>query len=219
MTKKRGTSGKSYLFLAICALLGIGLELVLAWGIEPLFGISMGTYTTFQIIIHWSVVCVIWFVVGVFVINFAKQKYQFHLWEEKSKLKGWQYLGVAACLLVSVMTHYLDWGGFKPLLEFQRLGVLKFVFQYIYYFLETFLMSLMIIFGQKACEKWFEKENVPYGGIVLALTWGLLHILSKGSVAVGLMCAFGGFLYGSSYLIVDKDYRKALPLMYLMFVL
>ena len=46
-----------------------------------------------------------------------------------------------------------------------------------------------------------------------------MHIISKGSISVGLLSAFGGFLYGAVYLIVGKDYRKALPLMCLMFVL
>ncbi|TAN65517.1 hypothetical protein WS9_012180 [Paraclostridium sordellii 8483] len=116
-------------------------------------------------------------------------------------------------------SHYIDWGGFKPILEFQRLGVLKFIFQYIYYLFEVFLITLIVIFAQKAFEKWFKNETIPYGGIVLALTWGLMHIVSKGSITVGLLSAFGGFLYGSAYLVVGKDYRKALPLMYLMFVL
>lgn len=48
-----------------------------------------------------------------------------------------------------------------------------------YYFFEAFLFYLIIIFGQKAC------------------------------ISVGLLSAFGGFLYGAAYLIVGKDYRKA----------
>lgn len=94
---------------------------------------------------------------------------------------------------------------------------MKFIFQYIYYFFETFLFSLIIIFGQRACEIWFKRENIPYGGIVLALTWGIGHILSKGSLTVGLLSALGGFLFGAAYLIVGRDYRKTLPLLFIMF--
>ncbi|RCX15548.1 hypothetical protein DFR58_113131 [Anaerobacterium chartisolvens] len=212
-------TGSDYLYLALYAFAGIGLELILVGVIEPLFGVSLKTYTTLQNIIHWVVICIIWLIVGVFLINLASKKYDFNLWENKSKLKGWQYTGVVICLIVSIASHYADWEGFKPLLEFQRLGILKFVFQYIYYLFEAFLISLIVIFGQKACEKWFKNEAIPYGGIFLALTWGLMHIVSKGSVAVGLLAAFGGFLYGAAYLVVGKDYKKALPLMFLMFVL
>jgi len=212
-------TGADYLYLALYAFAGIGLELVLVGVIEPLFSVSLKTYTTFQHIIHWMVICIIWFIVGNFLISLASKKYDFNLWENKTKLKGWQYIGVVICLIVSISSHYVDWEGFKPLLEFQRLGALKFVFQYIYYLFETFLISLIVIFGQTACEKWFRNEAIPYGGIFLALTWGLMHIVSKGSVAVGILTAFGGFLYGAAYLVVGKDYKKALPLMYFMFIL
>lgn len=212
-------TGADYLYLALYAFAGIGLELILVGVIEPIFGISLETYTTAQHMIHWIVICIAWLIAGVFLIGLAKKKYGFNVWEHQSKLKTWQYLGIIFCLVVSVVTHYMDWEGFKPLLEYQKLGALKFIFQYIYYLFEAFLFSLIIIFGQKACEKWFKNEAIPYGGIVLALTWGLMHIVSKGSILVGLLSAFGGFLYGAAYLIVGKNYRKALPLMYLMFIL
>lgn len=212
-------TGADYLYFALYAFVGICLELVLVGVVEPIFGISLEKYTTAQIIIHWIITCTVWLFVGAFLIRLAKNKYNFNIWECQNKLKTWQCLGMIICLVVSVVSHYIDWKGFKPLLEFQNLGALKFTFQYIYYFFETFLVSLIIIFGQKACEKWFKNEVIPYGGIVLALTWGLMHIVSKGSILVGLLTACGGFLYGAVYLIVGKDYRKALPLMYLMFVL
>lgn len=98
-------------------------------------------------------------------------------------------------------------------------GPLLFVFQYIYYLAEGFLISLIIIFGQKACEVWFRNEKLPYGGIILGLTWGLAHIFSKGSLWVGILAALGGFLLGTAYLFVNKDYRKALPVIALLFIL
>ncbi|CEO06808.1 Uncharacterised protein [[Clostridium] sordellii] len=212
-------TGLDYLYLSLYAFAGIGLELILVGIIDPLFGLSLETYTTMQNILHWVVICIIWLIVGIFLINLSKKKYGFDLLENKIKLKGLQYVGIVLCLIVSIASHYIDWGGFKPILEFQRLGVLKFIFQYIYYLFEVFLITLIVIFAQKAFEKWFKNETIPYGGIVLALTWGLMHIVSKASITVGLLSAFGGFLYGSAYLVVGKDYRKALPLMYLMFVL
>ena len=120
-------TGADYLYLALYAFAGIGLELVLAGLIEPLFGVSLATGTVRQHIIHWVIICIVWLIVGLFLIKLAQRKYEFNLWEHKSKLKGWQYLGVGICLVVSVASHYIDWGGFKPFLEFQRLGTLKFV--------------------------------------------------------------------------------------------
>lgn len=212
-------TGLDYFRLALCAFLAICLELILAGVIEPIFNVSLSSYTTLQIIIHWIIICIVWLVAGIFLISLAKKKYEFNLWQHQNKLTSWQYLVIIMCLCISIVSHYLSWEGFKPFLEFQRLGLLKFIFQYIYYFFETFLMSLIIIFGQKACEKWFNNEVIPYGGIILALTWGIIHIVSKGSILIGLISVCGGFLFGAVYLIVGKDYRKTLLLMFLMFVL
>ena len=94
-----------------------------------------------------------------------------------------------------------------------------FVFQYVYYLFETMLFLLIIVFGQKALERWFKRENVPYGGIVVALTWGIVHIATKGSVSIGLLSAVSGSLFGVVYLLVNRDIKKAYVLLAFMFVL
>lgn len=123
------------------------------------------------------------------------------------------------CFAINIVAKYLDWGGFKVVQEWNSNGPLLFVFQYIYYMAEGFLISLIIVFGQKACETWFRSEKIPYGGIILGLTWGLAHIYTKGSISIGLLTAFAGFLFGASYMLVNKDYRKALPIIILLFML
>ena len=111
-------TGADYVYLALYAFAGIGLELILVGVIEPIFGISLETYTTTQNIIHWIIICIVWLIVGVFLIGLAKKKYGFNVWEHQSKLQAWQYLGIIICLTVSVLLHYMDWEGFKPLLLF-----------------------------------------------------------------------------------------------------
>lgn len=211
--------GSDYLFLALYAFAGFAFELLLANLIEPMLGLSIDSLTTAQSILHWLVTCAVWFLIGLLLVRVSRKKYGFDIMEARSPLKGWQYIAIIICIAVMTLAQYLDWNGFKPYIEFQRRGALLFVFQYIYYFFETFLFSLIIIFGQKACECWFHRKNIPYGGIFLALTWGLGHIFSKGSIAVGLLSAAAGFLMGASYLIVGRDYRKALPLLYILFVI
>ncbi|MCI8968134.1 MAG: hypothetical protein HFH75_11200 [Lachnospiraceae bacterium] len=103
--------------------------------------------------------------------------------------------------------------------EFHNLGALLFTFQYIYYAFETMLFMLIIVFGQRACEAWFGGGRIPYGGIVCGLTWGAAHIFTKGSLVVGLGSILSGFLFGSAYLLVNRDIRKAWIVMFLMFTL
>jgi hypothetical protein len=66
---------------------------------------------------------------------------------------------------------------------------------------------------------WFKKENIPYGGIILAITWGLAHIFTKGNVSVGLLSALGGFAFGIVYLLVNRDIKKTLLILFIMFIL
>ncbi len=57
----------------------------------------------------------------------------------------------------------------KVLKELHYNGWLKFIFQYIYYVFETGLVLLIIVFGQKAFEKWFHNDSrvlIPYVCII-----------------------------------------------------
>ena len=155
----------------------------------------------------------------ILLIKVSKNKYKFDLLEKKEKMKTWQWIGVFVCVLFSLFTSYLNWEGFKIVKEFQHNGLLRFIFQYIYYVFETGLFTLIIIFGQKAFETWFKKEKIPFGGFVVALTWGLGHIFTKSDVWVGLYSAVWGFMFGSVYLLVNKDFKKTLPILFIMFVI
>lgn len=216
--KEKKVSGFDFLWCALYACAAFALELLLVV-IEGKMGIESGMMSLSQNIIHWVITTILWVVAGLLVIFIAKKTTGFDIWEHREKLKGWQYVALLVCFVVITAAQWLDWGGFKCLLEWQRLGAFKFIFQYIYYIAEGFLISLVIVYGQLACEKWFKNENIPYGGIILGLTWGIAHVVSKGSLPVALFSAFGGFLFGTAYLFTNKDYRKALPIIMLLFIL
>ena len=214
--------GVNYLILALCAFAGLGLEAIYIYILEPLiYGshFSDGGWTTSQLIIHWIITCISWAVITYIIIGVARKKYGFDIFASGEKVKSWQWLSVILLIIISLIVSYISWSGFKVLKEFQNNGGLKFVFQYIYYFFEVALFLLILIFGQKAGEVWFKNENIPYGGILLGLTWGLAHIFTKGSLEVGLLCALAGIMYGAVYLLLGKDIKKAFPIAFIMFVL
>lgn len=217
MNKK--ISGWDYLSYALLAFGGLGLEVLLAFVLEPvLYGVRMSEWTTFQNILHWILTCILWGIVCALLIKSARKNYEFDLFAAKSQLHLWQWLAIAVFVIVSLIISYLDWNGFKVVKEFRSNGWLKFIFQYIYYIFETGLITLILVFGQKAFDKWFKKENIPYGGIIAGLTWGLAHIFTKGSLSTGLTCAFSGFAFGSVYLLAGRDIRKTFPIVFIMFV-
>lgn len=212
--------GWQYLNLALWAFAGLGGEAVLAFGLEPLlYGCSMEAWSTGQAIAHWLMTCALWGAVMAALIRAAKKKLGFDIFQKRKPMTALRWILVAACILFSLVSSYLDWHGFKVVKEFRANGWLKFIFQYLYYIFETGLVTLIIVLGQEAFECWFGRKDIPYGGILAALTWGLAHILTKGSIATGLMSALGGFLYGVSYLLVGRDIRLTYLVVFIMFVL
>jgi hypothetical protein len=219
--KKTAGLGRRYMELALYAFAGLGIEMLYAFLIEPLlYGVSMDKWTTGQSVIHWIVTCLTWGIMAYLIIKESKAKVGFDVLKaDAKKMTLWQWLLVILCIALLLFVKYRDWGGFKPVIEFQKLGLVKFLFQYIYYAFETVLFMLILIFGQKACEVWFRKEKIPYGGIVVALTWGLVHILTKGSLATGILAAGAGFSFGVTYLLLNRDVRKVYPVLFIMFAL
>lgn len=210
--KERIGLGLDYLWCSLYACASFSIELLLVF-VEGKFGINYGN------IVHWILTTVLWVAAGILVIFIAKKTTGFDIWKQRGKMKGWQYVAVIVTFVVNIVFKYFDWNGFKVLHEWNSNGPMLFVFQYIYYLAEGFLISLVIVYGQKAFEKWFQNETIPYGGIVLGLVWGLAHIISRGSIVVGILAMISGFLFGTAYLFVNKDYRKALPLIILLFIL
>ncbi|MBO5303174.1 MAG: hypothetical protein J6A92_03905 [Lachnospiraceae bacterium] len=133
-------------------------------------------------------------------------------------MKNWQWVAVACFVILTLAISYADWNGSKVWIEFQANGWLKFIFQYIYYIFETALVLLILIFGQKACELWFHNTKIPYGGIIVALTWGIAHFFTK-DYMTGVLSMISGFAFGSVYLLTNRDVRKAYWLLFAMFVL
>ncbi len=220
MKNKKAVTGGDHLFLSLMAFGGLGIEVILAFLVEPiLFGVQMREWSTTQNLIHWTITCCAWGTICCLLIEVARKKYSFDIFLKGKQMKLWQWLTIIACVLFELFMSYLDWNGFRVVKEFNSNGWLKFIFQYIYYIFETGLVTLIIIFGQKAFEKWFKKENIPYGGIAAALTWGLAHVFTKGDILVGSLSAVSGFIFGIVYLLVNRDIKKTFPILLVMFVL
>lgn len=218
MNDKKVT-GFDYLWLSLYAVAGFCFELLLVF-IEQVIGININNSTSLQMIIHWVITIIAWVLIGIIITKLGKKTTNFDIWKNTNKkIKLGQVVAIILCFVINLTVKYIDWNGFKVINEFQSRGALLFIVQYLYYIAEGFLISLVIVYGQKACETWFKKENIPYGGIILGLTWGLGHILSKGSITVGLLSAIAGVLFGAVYLLVNRDYKKAFPIITLLFML
>ena len=217
---EKKVKGMDFIWLALTAFGGLGLEALYAFLLEPmLYGCEMKEWVTWQTILHWIITCITWGLGAWYTVKSAGKDYGFNLFEKSKPIKLWQWVATLGCAFICLSSTYLDWGGSKLLMEFQRLGALKFTFQYIYYLFEVILFMLIIVYGQKACEIWFKRVNIPYGGIVVALTWGMAHWLTKGTLAAGLYTAFGGFCFGVVYLLLNRNIKWTYVALCVMFIL
>lgn len=220
---EKPVKGGDFLNLALYAFAGLGLDVVLlmvelaVYGGEP-----MNEWPTERFIIHWILICILWGVSMWWLTRFAGRKYGVTMTTGEQKIPLRQWALVLLCVLINLAWSAYSWGGFKVLIEFQRVGALKFIFQYIYYFFETGLVFLIIFYGQKALELWFHKGKtvpIPYGGLVLGITWGMVHAMTKGSLLVGLSGAGSSVLYGVVYLLLNRNYKLSFVLLFSMFIL
>lgn len=212
-------TGFNYIILAMLSFAGLGLEVLLAFLIEPIiYGVSIHEWSVAQNIIHWVITCILWGITSWLIVIYAKKKYAFDLLKKGNKMALWQWLLIVVFIIGSLILSYIDWDGSKVINEFHANGPVKFIFQYIYYVFETILVTLILVFGQEAFEKWFKKTNIPYGGIIIALTWGIAHFFTKDIIA-GILTVVSGLAFGSVYLLANRDIRKTYPILFIMFVL
>lgn len=215
----RKITGVNCIILAMSAFAGLGLEVLLAFGIEPMiYGAPINQWTDLQTVIHWTVTCILWGAVSWSIIRFAKKKYNFDIFQRGNKMAVWQWLLIVLFVAGSFILSYIEWNGSKVMKEFYANGLLKFIFQYIYYVFETILVMLILVFGQIAFEKWFHKQNIPYGGMIVAITWGIGHFFTK-DIVTGIVTMIAGLAFGSVYLLTNRDIKKTYPILWIMFVL
>ncbi len=209
-----------YLNLGLYTFLGLGMEVVLISIIEPfIFKAKSSQFTTSQTIIHWIATIVIWGLFAYYITKVSREKYNFDYFKYQEKMNIKQWIFALVLILIALSISIWNWNGLKIFKEINNLGLLKFIFQYIYYFMETVLIVLIVIFGQKSGEAKFGKSNIPWGGIMVGATWGMIHMLTQGDIFAGLHGLFLGLLYGVMYLTTNKNIRIAYFLIAAMFIL
>ncbi|MEK3758788.1 hypothetical protein MKZ07_10105 [Paenibacillus sp. FSL P4-0338] len=212
--KKIGAS--DYLALALYAFAGFGLEIVLSMLLPSILGVRSSEYTLIHHCIHWGLTCLLWGSMALFLIRLSKRKYDFDMMNLHAAPDAKEWLLAVVVSVIAIAATTIVWEGFKPVQEYK--DAVRFVFQNIYYLFEAALILLTIAFGQKFGETLFKRDRLPYGGIFLALTWGLIHILLQGG-ATGVYAFFMSLLYGTIYIMLRKNVRYSYLVIAVVFVL
>ena len=130
--------------------------------------------------------------------------------------------GIAACVLLIAASVFLKikiYGGWKVQLDFLNSGWFQFIFLYIYYFFEVFLIAITIALLQEWCVMIFKIRVIPFGGIILALTWGASHIFTQGSILIGICYIILALMFGMAYLFTKKNLLYSFIVIVLIFLI
>lgn len=215
MVEKK-VQASDYLALGLYAFAGFGLEVVLSMLLPMILGVKGSEYTLVHHCIHWTLTCILWGAMALLLIKLSRRKYAFDVMKLNEKPDSRRWLLAVVVSVVAIIVTTAAWGGFKPVQEYK--GIVSFMFQNIYYLFEAALILLTIAFGQKFGETLFHKTSLPYGGLLLALTWGLIHILLQGTMT-GVYAVFMSLLYGMVYILLHKNIRYSYVMIAIIFVL
>lgn len=208
---KKESTAMDYLGYAFYAFGGLGIEILFMMIETNLWGVQNNNWALHQHIIHWVITCIVW---GIFSVVLLKKSINTHI-----DVKDINWLGVSTIVVCSIIYTSYVWGSFKTAIELNNHGLVKFAVQYIYYAFESMLILLIIAHGQKAFETLLKKSvNIPMGGILLAITWGLIHVLTQG-IDTGIYACIQSMFFGTVYLICKKDIKFSYIAITFMFML
>ena len=201
-----------YLWLSLLSFGAFMLEYFSIFVIESiLLHVYIWNYTANSKSVHCIIMAFMWAVVIAGLLLFSQKYLHFPAREnkeEKLSLKNWIITFV--CLIGCKILTFIDWHTLKVVGEVQGKNTYQFCAQYLYYVFEVMLVVLIIIYGQKAIETLLKKESlIPFGGIILAVTWGAFHFVSRGvglEIWNGISTMIFSVLSGVMYLRLNRKW-------------
>ncbi|MBQ1388690.1 MAG: hypothetical protein IIY78_03595 [Clostridia bacterium] len=206
MAKKSITPTMLFL-LGVFSIMGLLSEYLLIELETYIFNKKYIEFTITESVTHWIVICVVWALLGLLLFYVTARVYGFDMMK-KNERPTMQGLVVAVMLLSSsVGVKYILLGGWQMAVDFRREGWFQFIFLYIYRLFETVLLLMAAAFFQEGFERVVKIDNkkIPWGGAILALTWGLIHLITTGDVIMALFYTALSFFIGCAYLSAHRN--------------
>lgn len=199
-----------YFWLSLLSFGAFMLEYLSIFLIEVTFlHADIQNYTTHQRSFHCIIMVFMWAVFIGILLLFSRKHYHFPIKTNKAdniSLKNW--IVALTCFIGCKIMTFIDWHTLKVIGEAQGKTIFQFSAQYLYYIFEVMLVTLIIIYGQKAVETFLKKESpIPFGGIILAMTWGIFHFVSRGvgiEIWNGISTMIFSVLSGEIYLKLNR---------------
>lgn len=209
---KKEASWRKYLWISLIGFAAFLLEYFTIFIIDGwLLHVDIRNYTPHQRGVHCIITAAVWLVVIIIMLAYTRKRYGFPaiIGSQTGKITSRDWAVTLACFAGCKVLTFLDWHTLKVIGEAKGKDMFQFCSQYLYYFMEVGLVLLIIVYGQKTAEILLGRDsNLPFGGMLLALTWGGFHFVSRGvglEVWNGISCMIFSILSGIMYLKVRKN--------------
>jgi hypothetical protein len=166
-------------------------------------------------VFHWTVTILIWAAGAVGVYLWAKKKgvlMDLIRFDFKSRDGIWLVIGILFVIAYELIYSRLaglampqiwrEYRGFQNIYGGQAWVVA--IFQNLYYLVEYLLVVMMIAFFQRAGELWFKASWFAWGGVGIALTWGMIHLVTNPQGALGVI--LWAVLLGIIFVLSKKNF-------------
>lgn len=206
-----------FFIAAVLSFLFLCLDIVLAFCESIIYKAVITDLSHDQLITHWKMIIVLWSLSALAIIFYGRRYCNYNAFTAQFKpARKASILGFSIPIgCITALTVIYGKPGFVRLVT--KAPDLA-VFQYAYAAFEMLLAALLISFAQKGFDAAGVNPRIPTGGIALAVSWGLIHYLTKGSWSVALIVSTFAIVYGIIHNLLGKDLRKSWPLMYLLFI-
>ena len=152
----------------------------------------------FGAIFHWTVTVILWAAGAWMVYLWAKRKgVQADVLRVNINQRDLVLLAIGVAFVIVYELVYTRLTGLRiPQIWREYLGFQSMygsqawvvsLFQNLYYMMEFVMVVLMLAFFQRAGELWSKLTWFPWGGIGIALTWGMIHLVTNPQGALGVI--------------------------------
>lgn len=226
-------SAFSYFILGMIAFGFLGLEFGVLFISTFVDGRSLSQVGSWPIhwygaIFHWTMTIILWSIGSLLIWSWVKKKgIQKSLINVKMTKKTLYYTVVSIFIVIiytlieslisdtTIPQVISEYRGFVRM--YGDYAWIVTIFQVLYYAFEMILVLLMIIMFQRMGEQLFKNQYIPYGSILLMLTWGMIHFLSHPAGALGV--TIWAFMPGLIYIFSKKKFLPVYMLLLLGFIL
>jgi len=190
-TKGKVESGWGYVILALLIFILLGLDAFSLFVVGPILdGQSLSDPD--MLFNNWyaragvNLFSIALWVLSVFlVVRWAKRgEVLSTLLGSRFDRQSFWFFGIGVIILIAVLRlgaprdsvwlrFMSEYHGFEQ--QYPGYGVVITVVQHLYYIAESAMVVLALAAWQRAGEVWTDKAAIPWGGVGLALTWGVAH--------------------------------------------